>query len=551
MTCSFFMLLLITLPSFAQQNECSTDPLASSETLDDGNVRARIFNNGALFWSGGQNLYEVPKGSGINSIYSASIWIAGNIDNELRGAASVFGPYEFWPGPLDENGLPPDDCSQYDRIWSVRQSEIDAYDSIGILTDDLIEWPWHLGAPVQDGDGDPTNYNLQGGDRPEITGTQTLWWVMNDRAGPHEWTESAPIGLEIHASAIAFNNIYHQFLSNATFYKFRIINKNDSPLEEARFGFFMDVDMGNASDDYVGSDSLLQLGYVYNGDSDDENGYGTTPPAIGATLLISPVAEPDQVDNDLDGLTDEFGEQVSAAYIMHNNKGGIQGDPFTLQELWANLRGRWRNESPLTEGGTGLSYSNKPARFSYSGDPTVPTYWTELKPLPDSVSNNFPNPPADRRFHIASGPYTHMPQDTLDFIFAIQWSQGSDYLDSVRQLKEDVLRLRIAAPALLNLDQVVETAAEPLPEHQSIQFALFPNPFVNQATLQYTLSKHASVRLVVYDLLGREVKVLIDKIETAGMHSVKFDGSPFPPGIYYARLETPTFQLTKKLVLVR
>ena len=346
-------------------------------------------------------------------MFTASIWVAGYIENDLRGAASTFGPYEFWPGPLDENGLPPEDCTLYDRIWNVRQSDLEAFDTDRTVTDDLLEWPWQLGAPVLDGDGDLTNYDIYNGDRPDIIGTQVLWWIMNDRGGPHLWTESEPIGLEIHASALVFNS-QHQFLSDATFYKFRIINKNDSPLEEARFGFYMDVDMGNASDDLVGSDSLLQLGYVYNGDPDDENGYGLTPPAIGVTLLTSPRAPQDQLDNDLDGLVDEYGEQVSAGYIMHNNKGGDSGRPYwsNINGLWSLLRGRWLNESPMVEGGSGLRSGSdwpsglpqKRARFSYSGDPTVPTFWTERMPFPGAASN----PPADRRFHIASGPYTRM-----------------------------------------------------------------------------------------------------------------------------------------------
>ncbi|MBX2821342.1 MAG: T9SS type A sorting domain-containing protein [Rhodothermaceae bacterium] len=548
--CTIFLLLTSSLPSHSQQSECITDPLASSDTLDDANVRARIFNNGALFWNGGQNLYEVPKDSRINSVFTASIWIAGFVESELRGAASTFGPYEYWPGPLDEHGLPPEDCTLYDRIWDVRQSDIEAFDMNRTVTDDLVEWPWQLGAPVLDGDGDPTNYDIYAGDRPDIIGTQALWWIMNDRGGPHLWTESEPIGLEIHASAIVFNS-QHQFLSNATFYKFRIINKNDSPIEDARFGFYMDVDMGNASDDYVGSDSLLQLGYVYNGDPDDQ---WDTPPAVGVTLLTSPRAAVDQVDNDLDGLVDEYGEQVSAGYIMHNNKGGVQGDPSNLSELWSLLRGRWLDESPLTEGGEGYApggwpsgFPQKRTRYSYSGDPTIPAFWTERVPFPGTAAN----PPADRRFHLASGPYTHATNDTLEFTLAIQWSQGSDYLDSVRQLKEDVFRLRIAAPFILNLTEVVETANEPIPPTHSLNLEQFPNPFTNRTTLQYTLDAHAPVRLSVYDLLGREIEVLVDRTEPAGTHTIQFDGSHLPAGIYYARLESANSQLTKKLVLVR
>ena len=58
--------------------ECPTG--TAEAYLDINNVRARIFNNGALFWRGDPFVYEVPKGSGKNTMFTVSLWVAGTVE---------------------------------------------------------------------------------------------------------------------------------------------------------------------------------------------------------------------------------------------------------------------------------------------------------------------------------------------------------------------------------------------------------------------------------------------------------------------------------------
>ncbi|MEL7362720.1 MAG: hypothetical protein AAFN13_11665, partial [Bacteroidota bacterium] len=67
--------------------------------LDINNVRARLYNTGGLFWRGGDPVYEVPKGSGVQAIFASGIWIGGQVDEVLRFAGADYGNWEFWPGP--------------------------------------------------------------------------------------------------------------------------------------------------------------------------------------------------------------------------------------------------------------------------------------------------------------------------------------------------------------------------------------------------------------------------------------------------------------------
>jgi len=57
--------------------------------------------------------------------------------------------------------------------------------------------------------------------------------------------------------------------------------------------------------------------------------------------------------------------------------------------------------------------------------------------------------------------------------------------------------------------------------------------------------------VVVYDVLGRELGVLVDETLSAGVHSVNFDGSGLPSGVYLYRLETPEGTLTRSMVLLK
>ena len=247
-----------SVEAYAQGN-CA--PAEAEAFLDVNNVRARIFNNGSLFWQGDPVVYEVPKGSGVNAIFTANFWVGGLVDDELRVAAARYTNYQFWPGPLNEDGtLPnPDDCSGFDRIFKVSARDLLEYDATGTASQDLLDWPWQLGAPVIDGDGDPDNYNLEGGDRPEVLGHQTLWWVMNDAGNEHlrPGGDTPPINLEVQATVFAARSDVPA-IDNATLYRYKLIYRGQTPLENAYVGFYADPDLGNFDDDYIGSDSTLR-----------------------------------------------------------------------------------------------------------------------------------------------------------------------------------------------------------------------------------------------------------------------------------------------------
>jgi len=79
----------------------------------------------------------------------------------------------------------------------------------------------------------------------------------------------------------------------------------------------------------------------------------------------------------------------------------------------------------------------------------------------------------------------------------------------------------------------------------------FPNPFNPKTTINYSLQKRCNVKIVVFDLTGRELKTLVNKIQNAGKYSVSFNASELASGIYIYRLKSGPFVQNRKMILVR
>ncbi len=79
----------------------------------------------------------------------------------------------------------------------------------------------------------------------------------------------------------------------------------------------------------------------------------------------------------------------------------------------------------------------------------------------------------------------------------------------------------------------------------------YPNPFNPVTTINYTLKETSFVKLTVYDRLGREVKTLVDENQNAGTHTVEFNGSNLPSGIYFYRIKTNDKTEVHKMILAK
>jgi hypothetical protein len=79
----------------------------------------------------------------------------------------------------------------------------------------------------------------------------------------------------------------------------------------------------------------------------------------------------------------------------------------------------------------------------------------------------------------------------------------------------------------------------------------YPNPFNPSTTIKFTMPQGENVKLVVFDILGREVKTLVNEYRNSGTYNVNFDASSLASGIYFYSLQTPNFTETKRMLLVK
>jgi hypothetical protein len=79
----------------------------------------------------------------------------------------------------------------------------------------------------------------------------------------------------------------------------------------------------------------------------------------------------------------------------------------------------------------------------------------------------------------------------------------------------------------------------------------YPNPFNPTTTISYELPVGGNVTLNVYDILGKQVARLVDGNQSAGHHTVTFDGSSLRSGVYFYRIQNGTFVDSKKFILIK
>jgi len=96
----------------------------------------------------------------------------------------------------------------------------------------------------------------------------------------------------------------------------------------------------------------------------------------------------------------------------------------------------------------------------------------------------------------------------------------------------------------------VETGVGTVPEVYTLE-QNYPNPFNPSTTIVFELPRISQVTLTVYDLLGREVSVLVNEGMSAGHHEATFDASSLSSGVYFYRLQAGDFVSTKKMVVLK
>lgn len=180
----------------------------------------------------------------------------------------------------------------------------------------------------------------------------------------------------------------------------------------------------------------------------------------------------------------------------------------------------------------------------------------------DSIKNNFvstfratnmftDNGKSDDQSIIASvGPYDINAKDTVRAAFAvISGSSLGDLIATARLAQRDYVAIGNAFGPVTKVN----------PEEIPLTFALdqnFPNPFNPTTMIRFALPKESKVSLKVYDVIGREVRTLVNGDLAAGINTVEWNGrnnlgQAVASGMYLYRIQAGTFVSTKKMMLLK
>lgn len=426
----------------------SCRPAEASIDLDINNVRARLMTGGDMWWDNGTSeaRYEVPKGTRKNALFAGSVWIGGyDEQDQLKVAAQTYRQTgnDYWPGALDPStgDIAASECSEWDRFWKIDRETITRFRELSdpsVIEGDadfesLYQWPAKgnenvVGrnqnrlelypqqdyAPFVDVDNDG-EYDPLAGDYPDIKGDQYIWWVFNDKGNVKQQSNTEGIGIEVQASAFAYST--KDFLNDATFYQFRLINRGTLRLDSTYIATWTDADLGYYRDDYIGCDTARGLGILYNGRSVDGEGqvnsYGDRVPMVGVDFFEGPIKY--TMDEDSNIVQTQLSME---AFTYYNNDNSVIGNPNNGIEIYNYMTGSIRNGQRFSNDFKGPNVPSKAygegteIAYVFTGDPKNKSEWSEC------ACNN---PVNDRRFVHSSGPFVLDPGVVNDITIGAVW----------------------------------------------------------------------------------------------------------------------------------
>lgn len=363
-------------------------PHRAAQAIDNGsrmkvnNLDMVVTNHGSLAYdliTGNAGLIY-PKGTLKTAVFAAGLWVGAKVNGETRCTVGEYSQ-EYTPGPMAGGTFQADNPSFHNFVIdrSTRPTGTDLADYI-----------------AQGGPLDSTG-------APQLLGDATLWSVFND-ADPGVHTNEAgstpPLGIEVQQSVFAYNR--SGALGNIIFVKWKIINKGSNTLDSTFVSVWSDPDLGGATDDLVGCDTTLSLGYCYNATNSDAL-YGSTPPAVGYDFFQGPKV------NGVPLPMTSFNKYINGT------------DPSSPIETYNYMLGLNKNGTPVV-----IPNTSTVTTFQVSGlDPGAA----------NTATNWLDSNPADRRLMLSSGPFTMAPGDTQEVVTAIIMGQGTDRLSSVNDLK--------------------------------------------------------------------------------------------------------------------
>ena len=485
-------------------------------------------------------------------LFSSGFFLSGYTNSTMwsSAVASASSVEDYLPGTA---GSDPED--PLFGIYVIRKTDVPFGSS------------WHdwknavsLGAEFYDGDGDgiynPVDKNWNGTwdfneDMPPLIGDVIAWCVFNDGrpANQRRW-QSEPQGIEIRQTLFAVDD---PELESVIFIKYNLLNTGSvaQSMDSVYIGVWEDADVGDATDDVVGCDTLLQSGFYYANTPDGQ--YGENPPSFFTTLLQGPIIN---TNNSADTAYNYLGELIGREnFIGAKNLamtssvfhlGGVvqAGDPNSAIEARNYLEGKTRFGSypdpctfPFCQVRGGVNCNEVNPRFWASGDPITDIGWISTQQR-------------DHRNLISTGLFELEKDKPQEIIIAYVIGRGTDPLSSITVARENVQRaIQEYQSNFASMSYTPPSATNPVNSY--VLYQKYPNPFNPTTTIRYELPQDGVVTIEVFDILGQKVKTLINEFQKSDRYEVTLNSSGLASGVYIYQLRVNDFITSKKMVLLR
>lgn len=462
-----------------------------------------------------------PVGSGHNYIFGAGLWF-GTIDS-LTGDTLVtvcYGPHgaetEVVPG-----------------LEGMSQSHPDA-----IIYMYPETWP-------------PPDSTFPMAPQEAIS-DEDSWTCFNDLdSTAHVPGDGRPIGLEIYQKVYVWDEPY---IDDVIFMQYLVKNVSDQTLRDCYIGICTDNDVGNEAgtgDDqchvileqpYLVDENLYiidDLGYQWDGD-DYEPGWSSVG-AIGFDLLQTPFDLESGADKDDDGILDQY--ERDSSYYWNNvpeHKWDVDNDGVP----------DWRDASENPQ--LGLTAFKI---FSLALDPNIDAerYLTlagynfqngQYEPFDTVIPG-----PDDQRFLMSAGPCEIPADSSIEFIFAVVLA---DYGADAVPMAETCLVINDHwAQWQYDMSWFLHVAEGTSALTPNPRFAIGPNPVTNNTQISFTQAGAGRVSLKLYNIVGQQVRILLDRSMPSGNHILPLRTDDLAQGTYFLVLEMAAGKSTRTMVKIK
>lgn len=554
------LLLLAITAIFCFQAFAQNCPYPQNHAwMDINNIKARM-SLGGDFFTDGTNGHFIPNWqtdtNALPTISRAGIWLsaldpAGNL--KISTTTYAGDVTDFAAGPLDSEGIPvPGGCSNWDRLFVVNKSDIQAFRNLPASTTlaekiqqfpTIMGWPGTgnpffeqingFGLPAENLPLAPFNdldhnglYNPANGEYPVVIQhwiwppflpDQLMWGVINDvNSGTIPTVNPFPLNAEVQMTAWAFNCPDQPVINNTIFTSYKVISRNEDPLDSLYFSIWTDFTLGCSKDDFVGCSDSKNTFYVYNdGVIDGQSAACDGQPALSNGVPVQSVT---------------FLETGLAHFMAIPAVGpAVMLMPELPAEYFNYMTGTWRDGTPLTYGGNGYNTTSSDiTTHMYPSLPDDPDGWSAC--TANVAPNHWRTVGSSHLWHIEPGAYHEIP---------VAWTvhPPSNQPCSVGSTLADIDVLQNWYNNSFYGCGSLTDATEPAIS----KLAVYPNPTSADCTIEYGNAKAISLRIISAD--GRLVRVF--EALPSGHFLVPVEG--LVPGNYVLWLLTEEGVMTNRI----